>query len=169
MDAPWNVPDQNSGDQEPSGLPIQVVTGHPKDASDPKPRQLETNQKETLTTEHFQPILATLANLERDDPKLAFQAARSVGLYRRLWASCVPRHLSGEDVDQKIQISKEARFNPSKERNGPQLPADEQRLRLLSFEQALESSRERLTVLLNGWNQCSKSSLGMLVDVKRTE
>ena len=103
-----------------------------------------------MTIERFQPILATLANLERDDPKLAFQAARSVGLYRRLWESCVPRHL-GE------------------ERNGPQLPHDEQRLRLLPFEQALEISRERLTVVLSGWNQCSKSSLGMLVDLKRTE
>ncbi|OGE46467.1 hypothetical protein PENARI_c098G06338, partial [Penicillium arizonense] len=87
------------GDHRPSGLPIQVDKGYPKDASDPKPRQLETNQKETLTIEHFQPILATLANLDRDDPKLAFQAARSVGLYRRLCASCMPRHLSGEDVD----------------------------------------------------------------------
>ncbi|OGE46507.1 hypothetical protein PENARI_c219G08465, partial [Penicillium arizonense] len=76
MDAPRNVPDQNSeGDHRPSGLPIQVDKGYPKDASDPKPRQLETNQKETLTIEHFQPILATLANLDRDDPKLAFQAA----------------------------------------------------------------------------------------------
>ena len=60
-------------------------------------------------------------------------------------------------------------IDPSKERDGPQLPDDEQRLRLVSFEQALESSWERMTVVLNGWNQCSKSSLGMLVDVKRTE
>ncbi|OGE46692.1 hypothetical protein PENARI_c135G05096 [Penicillium arizonense] len=169
MDAPRNVPDQNNGDHQPSGLPIQVDKDHPKDASDPNPRQLKTDQNEPLTIEHFQPILATLANLDRDDPKLAFQAARSVGLYRRLWASCVPRHLNGEDVDQKSQLSKEASINPSKERNGPQLPHDEQRLRLLSFEQALESSWERMTVVLNGWNQCSKSSLGMLVDVKTTE
>lgn len=68
-----------------------------------------------------------------------------------------------------IQFSKEASINPSKEGNGPQLPDDEQRLRLLSFDQALESSREQLTVVLNGWNQCSKSRLGMLVDVQRTE
>lgn len=91
-----------------------------------------------------------------------------MGLYRRLWASCVPRHLNGEDVDQKSQLSKEASINPSKERNGLQLP-HEQQLRLPSFEQALEMSRERLTVVLNGWNQSSKSSLGMFVEVKRTE
>ncbi|OGE46378.1 hypothetical protein PENARI_c326G12415, partial [Penicillium arizonense] len=163
-----NVPDQNNGDHQPTGLPIQVDKDHPKDASDPKPRQLKTDQKEPLTIEHFQPILATLANLDRDDPKLAFQAARSVGLYRRLCESCVPRHLNGQDVDQKSQLSKEASINPSKERNGLQLP-HEQQLRLLSFEQALEMSRERLTVVLNGWNQSSKSSLGMFVEVKRTE
>jgi hypothetical protein len=38
------------------------------------------------------PVLETLADLDRDDPKLAFQAARPVGLFRRLWASCeLPR------------------------------------------------------------------------------
>jgi hypothetical protein len=36
-----------------------------------------------------QPILKVLADLKRDDPKFAFPAARLVGLYRRLWESCV--------------------------------------------------------------------------------
>lgn len=52
-----------------------------------------------LAVEHFQPMLETLADLDRDDPKLAFQEARHVGLYRHLWASCVPKRLEGEISD----------------------------------------------------------------------
>jgi hypothetical protein len=52
--------------------------------------QQEANQKDVLATERFQLISEKLADLERDDPKLAFQAARPAGLYRRIWASFVP-------------------------------------------------------------------------------
>ena len=37
------------------------------------------------------------------------------------------------EFDQKIQFSKEASISPSKERNGAQLPHNEQRLRLQPF------------------------------------
>ncbi|KAJ5882282.1 uncharacterized protein N7529_000954 [Penicillium soppii] len=68
MDAPRNVPDQNNeGGHQPTGLPIQVDKGQPKDASDPKPRQTlwltagilppaaGNRPKETLTIERFHP------------------------------------------------------------------------------------------------------------------
>ena len=54
----------------------------------------------TLATEPFQPILKVLADLERDDPKFAFPAARIVGLYRRLWESCVSKHIDGQKLEQ---------------------------------------------------------------------
>jgi hypothetical protein len=40
-----------------------------------------------ITVLIFQPTLKVLADLERDDPKFEFPAARLVGLYRRLWES----------------------------------------------------------------------------------
>lgn len=46
--------------------------------------QQDTIVKKPLTIEQFQPILETLADLYRDDLKLAFQAARPVGLSRHL-------------------------------------------------------------------------------------
>ena len=49
-----------------------------------------------LATEPFQPILQVLADLERDDPKFAFPAARLVGLSRRLWESRVSKHITNE-------------------------------------------------------------------------
>ncbi|CAG8253249.1 unnamed protein product, partial [Penicillium nalgiovense] len=68
---------------------MQGDEAYPQPVSDSEPplQQQEEILKKPLTIEHFQPILETLANLDRDDPKLAFQAARPVGLFRRLWAS----------------------------------------------------------------------------------
>ncbi|KAJ5101041.1 hypothetical protein N7456_007093 [Penicillium angulare] len=41
-----------------------------------------------ILVQPFEEIQRTLADLEINDPKLAFQAARLVGLYQRLWESC---------------------------------------------------------------------------------
>jgi hypothetical protein len=49
--------------------------------------------------------LKVLADLERDDPKFAFPAARLVGLYRRLWESCVPKHIDGEKLEPEMARS----------------------------------------------------------------
>ena len=125
--------------------------------------------RHVLSTEPFQPILEVIANLERDDPKLAFQAARLVGLYRRLWESCVPKHLDGEKLEQNNQILREANMHLGNERDGLQLRHDEQLSRLRCFEQALESSRERLIGVLNDWDQCSRGDLAVLSDVARGE
>jgi hypothetical protein len=128
--------------------------------------QQEASPKIILAIEHFQPILETLADLDRDDPKLAFQVARHVGLYRRLWASCVPKHLDGEISDRNDRTSKEATNKLSKERDGPQLRSDEHLTRLYSFEKAFDQTQERLISILRDWNQCPKSDLALLMDIK---
>ncbi|CAI7656940.1 unnamed protein product [Penicillium palitans] len=48
------------------------------------------------------------SSAERDDPKFAFPAARLVGLYRRLWESCVAKHFDGQKLEQSNQNLKEA-------------------------------------------------------------
>jgi hypothetical protein len=108
-----------------------------------------------------------MADLGRDDPKLAFQAARTVGLYRRLWASCVPKHLEGEIPDENDKTSKEATTKLSHERDGPQLRSDEHLTRLYSFERAFDRTQERLISILRDWNQCPKSDLALLMDIQR--
>ncbi|OGE46536.1 hypothetical protein PENARI_c203G08585, partial [Penicillium arizonense] len=88
MDAPNSTPDQEKeGKQQPSELPIlcekdnsQEASGHVPQSLSPSQQQTET--RHTLATEPFQPTLKVLADLERDDPKFAFPAARLVGLYR---------------------------------------------------------------------------------------
>ena len=101
-------------------------------------QQQEAGPEKPLTIEYFQPLLETLAARDRDDPKLAFQAARAVGLYRRVWASCVSSGLGGEKADQKRGISGEALIKLGNEQDGLQLRPNEQLCFLDSFERALE-------------------------------
>jgi hypothetical protein len=105
-----------------------------------------------------------LADLERDDPKFAFPAARPFGLYRRLCESCVSKHIDGQKLEQSNLILKEAGTHLRKERDGLQLRHDKQLSRLHFFDQALESSREPLTSVLDDWNHPSRLNLAGLPD-----
>jgi hypothetical protein len=129
--------------------------------------QQEAILKNPLAVEQFQAILETLADLDRDDPKLAFQAARPVGLFRRLWASCEPKHSEGEIPDENDRAPKEATAKVSNERDGFQLRPDEQLSSLVSLEEALEQTQERLISVLKDWNQSSRGDLAMLMDIER--
>jgi hypothetical protein len=121
--------------------------------------QQEEETRHSLATEPFQPILKVLADLERDDPKFAFPAAQLVGLYRRLWESCVSKHIDGQKLEQDNLVLKEAGAHLRKERDGLQVRHDKQLSRLRFFEQALNLSRERLTSVLDDWNHPSRLNL----------
>ncbi|CAG8295812.1 unnamed protein product, partial [Penicillium salamii] len=135
----------------------------------PSPLQQEADTRHTLATEPFQPILQVLADLERDDPKFAFPAARLVGLYRRLWESCVSKHIDGQKLEQDNLALKEAGTHLRKERDGLQVRHDKQLSRLRFFDQALELSRERLVRVLDDWNHPSRLNLAGLPDNARGE
>lgn len=93
----------------------------------PSPLQQEAETRHTLATEPFQPILKVLADLERDDPKFAFPATRLVGIYRRLWESCVSKHTDGQKLEQGNLVLKEAGAHLRKEkRDGLEVRHDEQ-------------------------------------------
>ncbi|CAG8139765.1 unnamed protein product [Penicillium nalgiovense] len=163
MDAQHSPTDQEIGDQQPSELPILGVKDKSQESSDhvplPSPSQQEAETRHTLTTEPFQPILKVLADLERDDPKLVFPAARLVGLYRRLWEPCVSKNIDGQKLEQDNLVLMEAGAHLRKERAGLQVRHDKQLSQLRFFEQALNSSRERLTSVLDDWNHPSRLNL----------
>jgi hypothetical protein len=121
--------------------------------------QQEAETRHTLATEPFQPILKVLADLERDETNFAFPAARLVGIYRRLWESCVSKHLDGQKLEQENLVLKEAGTHLRKERDGLQVRHDKQLSRLRFYEQALELSRERLISVLYDWNHPSRLNL----------
>jgi hypothetical protein len=108
-----------------------------------------------------------LADIERDDPKFAFPAARLVGLYRRLWESCVSKHIDGQKLEQDNFVLKEAGAHLRKKRDGFQARHDKQLSLLRIFEQALELSMERLVSVLDDWNHPSTLNLAGLSDNER--
>ncbi|KAK9847405.1 hypothetical protein MYU51_019441 [Penicillium brevicompactum] len=162
---------ENEADQQPNELPISSEKDKSLESSDrvplplPSPQEAETRQ--ILATEPFQPILKVLADLERDDPKFAFLAARLVGLYRRLWESSVSKHIDGKKLEQDNLVLKEAGTHLRKVRDGLQVRHDKQLSRLRFFGQALNSSREQLTSVLDYWNHPSSLNLsGSLNDAR---
>ncbi|CAP87058.1 hypothetical protein EN45_063630 [Penicillium chrysogenum] len=168
MNSSEQLPDEDSADHQPSEMPMESDEAYPQAVSDSEPPlQQEATLKKPLTIEHFQPILETLADLDRDDPKLAFQAARAVGLYRRLWASRGPKHSESEIPDENDRAPNEATAKLSNGRDGFQLRPDEQLSRLVFLEQALEQTQERLISVLKDWNQSSRGDLAMLMDIER--
>ncbi|CAG7938906.1 unnamed protein product [Penicillium nalgiovense] len=167
MDAPQQLPDQDRVDRQPSKMPTENDEAYPQAVSDPQPPLQEAILKKHPAVEQFQPILEILADLDRDDPKLAFQAARPVGLFRRLWAPCEPKHSESEIPDENGRAPKEATAKLSNGRDGFQLRPDEQLSRLVSLEQALEQTQERLISVLKDWNQSPRGDLAMLMDIER--
>ncbi|KGO67581.1 hypothetical protein PITC_094500 [Penicillium italicum] len=97
----------------------------------------------------LQPVLKILAGIEPDDLKFAFTAARFVGLYRRLWESCVPKHIDSQKLEEENLVLREVGAHLRIEGDGLQLHHDNQLFRLRLFEQALELSRERLIGVLD--------------------
>jgi hypothetical protein len=81
----------------------------------------------------------------------------------------VSKHIDGQELQQSNQILREASTHLRKERDGLQLCHDKQLARLRFFEQALESSRERLISLLDDWNYPYSASLAGLTDIAREE
>jgi hypothetical protein len=79
----------------------------------------------------------------------------------------VSKHIDIQKLEQSNQILKEDGTHLRKERDGLQLRHDMQLSRLRYFEQALESSRERLTSVLDDWNHPSRLNLAGLLDSAR--
>jgi hypothetical protein len=72
--------------------------------------------------------------------KLALQAARIVGLYRRLWESCMTKHTEANKLASANHGMRETHRKLTEEKNTMQSCHEDQIARLRSFDQALESS-----------------------------
>ncbi|KAJ6004626.1 hypothetical protein N7540_012995 [Penicillium herquei] len=156
MEVPQETPKTDGGEgHRPEETPS---LGHIA-ATQPAPRPIEhmadPESKESFANEPLRPALEALAELDRKDPKLAFQAARILGLYRRLWESCISKHVECKEQVQRNQTLEEAKRHLSKERETLQRRYNEQLSHLQFFDHALHSSRERLNEILSEWTQGS--------------
>ncbi|CEJ62921.1 hypothetical protein PMG11_11406 [Penicillium brasilianum] len=146
---------QPAGGHPPAGEPIPHMEQHPQIEVDlpSSPAIPDDTERPSLRDQPFAPAMEALARLEREDPKLAFQAARLVGLYRRLWESCMAKHMEGEKLAKVNDDLRETQQKLVNGKNKMQSSHDDQLARLHFFDQALESSRLRLTEILKEWNR----------------
>jgi hypothetical protein len=171
--------DQLANDYPPTGKPAPENQDNPQIAVDPPSDppavsresttilmielttvgQPEDPQRPPLMDQPFEPAMEALARLEREDPKLAFQAARIVGLYRRLWESCTSKHIEGSKLAKANHGLRETHRHLTDKRNQMQSRHDDQIARLQFFDQALESSRLRLSDILKDWDRYSEGAL----------
>ncbi|KAJ5642636.1 hypothetical protein N7490_006636 [Penicillium lividum] len=112
----------------------------------------------------FGPVLETLKRLEQEDPKLASQGARLLGLFRRMWESCAAKHLENqrlEDVNQALGA-----VNAQICREGDHLKhqQDEQLARFYEFEDGLDQTRQDLLDILKDWDSCTVAHLAVLTN-----
>lgn len=102
----------------------------------------------------FERIQNLLAEIYRDDPKLAFQAARLVGLYRRLWEPCTSKHARAEQLGHEAKSLKEASVLTNAEKDELEVRLVQPRVKLHAFDQALNSTRKQIINIMKEWDSC---------------
>lgn len=113
------------------------------------------DSKNSWAAEPFQPVLDIIDRLDHDDPKLAAQAARLVGLYRRLWESCISKHL---DTQRLQEVNHQLRANNlqlCQERETLQNQYEDLEALLAHFQQGLEKARDGILNVLRIWGNLS--------------
>ncbi|KAJ5267233.1 hypothetical protein N7478_010249 [Penicillium angulare] len=113
----------------------------------------------TILKQPFEDIQETLADLEISDPKLAFQAARLVGLYRRLWESCVSKQMREVQLVRENHSLREAIDHTQTEKHDLSIRAEELKIKLEAFDRAFESSRQQIMGIMDIWRQCECGDL----------
>ncbi|KAJ5267801.1 hypothetical protein N7478_010609 [Penicillium angulare] len=136
----------------------------PRHATDPNESPSSTMMQEQPAKEipdqqPFEDIQETLADLEISDPKLAFQAARLVGLYRRLWESCVSKQMREVQLVRENHSLREAIDHTQTEKHDLSIRAEELKIKLEAFDRAFESSRQQIMGIMDIWRQCECGDL----------
>ncbi|KAJ5976482.1 hypothetical protein N7481_010189 [Penicillium waksmanii] len=174
MDAPTFCRDlEGDGNTEFNAISAQTERLDSESTAEkapPLPASLpQTDEEQPLATGPFQPILQLLAELEQDNPELAFQATRVLGPYRRLWESYISKRIGSERLEQTNQELRKENKRLENEKGLLLAHHDEHLSQFYLLNQALEVSRERLISILNDWEQCSQSQVGGLMNCEREQ
>ena len=112
-------------------------------------------EKRILAVEPFQPVIETLTRLEQDDPKTAAQGARLVSLLRRLWESCVSKHIDSQRLEAGNQQLRAMNSQLHFEGDHLKLTHEDQTSHFYAVEQDLLKVRQDLLGVLKQWNSTS--------------
>lgn len=117
-----------------------------------------------MDADPFGPILETLEQLERADPKLASQGTGLLGLFRRVWESGLSKHTETLRLESANQALRAENVQLCQEGNHLNRRRNDQEARLRAFEQGLERTRHSLLSVLEEWNSYSAAELSGLAD-----
>ncbi|KAE8155609.1 hypothetical protein BDV40DRAFT_306837 [Aspergillus tamarii] len=96
-------------------------------------------------SELFHPLVQELQRLNEEDPQLASQAARLVGLYQLLWDSYILQRVSSQKLRHENDRLRESNAQLQQERDNMTRRYREQDARLQEFRQALGKFEESIT------------------------
>jgi hypothetical protein len=119
-------------------------------------------EKMKLAVEPFRSVIETLTKMEQDDPKAAAQGARLVSLLRRLWESCVSKHLDSQRLEEGNQQLRAMNSQLHLEGNHLKLTHEDQISHFHAVEQDLMKVRQDLLGVLRQWNSTSVGDLTVL-------
>jgi uncharacterized phage infection (PIP) family protein YhgE len=123
---------------------------------------VEEEEKLKLAVEPFQAVIETLTKLEKEDAKAAAQGARLVSLLRRLWESCVAKHIDSQRLEEGNQQLRAMNSQLHHEGNHLQHTYDGQLAHFHAVEQELIKVRQDLLCVLKQWNSTSVGDLRIL-------
>lgn len=140
-----------------------IVSSLDSNVSQTVPDNSIPGSSRTILKQPFEDIQETLADLEISDPKLAFQAARLVGLYRRLWESCVSKQMREAQLVQENHSLREAIDHVQTEKHDLSIRSEGLKIKLEAFDRALESSRQQIMSIMDTWHQCECGDLDSVI------
>lgn len=96
-------------------------------------------------------LLRELQQLDDEDPVLAAQAARLVGLYRRLWSSYVAKHADGHRLGKENRRLERSNHRLSEENRQMSRHYADQEAQLHHFQEAFRKVREAIIEIFARW------------------
>ncbi|KAJ5117631.1 hypothetical protein N7448_011263 [Penicillium atrosanguineum] len=112
----------------------------------------------------FRPVLEALQRLEQEDPQLASQGARLLGLFRRMWESCAAKHFDSQRLEDMNQDLRAMNANICREGDHLKHRQDEQLARFYDFEESLDQTRQDILDILKDWDSCTVAHLAVLTN-----
>jgi hypothetical protein len=96
-------------------------------------------------------LVRELQRLDDEDPLLAAQATRLVGLYRRLWDSYVARRTESHRLEKENQHLERSNKYLVEENRQMGRQYTEQEAQLLYFRDAFQKVRDGITGIFESW------------------
>ncbi|KAF3004646.1 hypothetical protein E8E15_000220 [Penicillium rubens] len=163
MDCPSET--ASAGHAEEQGVRTTAPNPTTLDPSHSSPVLLQAAPgTQALAADPFEPVLEALQRLEQEDPKLAFQSARLLSLFRRVWQSYLSKRAEIQRLEDANDLLRADNTQHSDEAEHLKHQQSDQLVQLHALESALEKTRQNLLGVLEDWNSCAAADSAVVSD-----